>query len=1029
MNTSRTQLLWISFALLAALASPSQAYNAQVAVATPVTGIALDGDLSDWPATLTAYPLHFPEYGEAPRDQADFQGWFRLGYNEAENDLYLAVEVQDESVMATAPEGAGWNTQDGCEIFLSLGQLPAPRVTQYTCYGNTLRLYGRSGQLDGAQVAVQRTAGSHRYEWRVNLERVGLGPVQLGPGTTLWLDVAANDKDEDLSFSWMAWGQGVSKLQYPDRLGLVVLVAGDASPGEVVTQVQLAVAERAAQTGGMIEQTTGYQMFFTGVLLAVTLLHLLLFLFDRQWRLNLYYALYTGFIAAAIFLAFQLEFAPGVIVSYVELLRDVALGLVGVLGLLFLYSLFFPRFPKRFWVLLLLLSGPAYFVYLGLTGQIDLPALPLPRPLPRWFIGGPQTLEQLVFNGLSLWVGLVWLLVYVEYVRVLLRAVRQKQPGAWVIAVGFLAFALNLSPLFSRDQIDLSLLAWVLLPLISMSVYLAHRVARTNRELQVQLRQVRELSAKALEQNQALLQANQQILEANRQIQEQNRELEEANRQIQEANRLKSQFLANMSHELRTPMNAIVGFSKIVYRKAQGLLPTRQLENLERISQSAEILMNLINDILDLSKIEAGKLEIQPERFSLKELVEGCLSTVTPMVKAGVELRTELSPELPAVYTDLPRLRQILINLLNNAAKFTEKGSITIAAGPAEAGHFALSVADTGIGIPAQARDYIFEEFRQVDGSTTRKYGGTGLGLSISQKLARMLGGTIGVESEEGKGSVFTLVLPLQSGPEPAPVPALAASAPPIAAPRRLIVAIDDDPDVLSLLSQELEEEGYQVVGATRAVEGIAQAKALNPFAITLDIMLPGMDGWEAISRLKGDPATRDIPLIVLSIIDNQELGFRLGADDYLVKPIDKQALFEALRRFEGRGRRLLVADDDPAVAELMRQLLGEEGWQVAAAADGQQTLEQVARQRPDLLLLDLMMPVVDGFEVLRRLRQQSETADLPVVVITAKDLSAQEREELRLCTVRVIEKEGMARGHLLRELRASLAGLKKSAV
>ena len=759
MKSSRTHFLWIPLALLTALAVPAQGYNAQVAVATPVAGITVDGDLTDWPPALTAYPLRFPEYGEGPRDESDFQGWFCLGYNQAENALYLAVEVEDESVVVgSQQDNLGWNTQDGCEVFLSLGQPPIPGVIQYTCYGNTLGVYGRGG-LEDTRVAVQRTASGHRYEWRLDLERLGQGQVRLEPRAILWLDVATNDKDEDGSFSWMAWGQGVSKLQYPERLGLAVLVAGGALPGEVAKLVQVAVAQRAAQTGGMIEQATGYQMVFTGVLLAVTLLHLLLFLFDRQWRPNLYYALYTGFIAAAIFLAFQLEFAPGVVSAYVVLLRDVALGLVGVLGLLFLYSLFYPRFPKRFWILLGLLAGPAYFVYLGLNGQANVPALTLPTngPLPGWLFGRAQTLQQLVFSAVGLWVGLVWLLVYVEYIRVLLRAVRQKQPGAWIIAVGFLAFALNLSPLFSQGQLDLSVPAWVLLPLISMSVYLAHRVARTNRELQVQLHQVRELSAKALEQNQALTQANLQI-------QEQNRELEEANRQIQEANRLKSQFLANMSHELRTPMNAIVGFSKIVYRKAKGLLPPRQLENLERISQSTEILMNLINDILDLSKIEAGKLEMQPERFSVKTLVEGCVSTVSPMVKPGVELRTEVSEDLPPVYTDLPRLRQILINLLSNAAKFTAEGSIAIAARPADSGHFALSVADTGIGIPTQALNYIFEEFRQVDGSTTRRYGGTGLGLSISKKLVQMLGGTIQVESEVGKGSVFTLTLPLQCG-------------------------------------------------------------------------------------------------------------------------------------------------------------------------------------------------------------------------------------------------------------------------
>ena len=516
-------------------------------------------------------------------------------------------------------------------------------------------------------------------------------------------------------------------------------------------------------------------------------------------------------------------------------------------------------------------------------------------------------------------------------------------------------------------------------------------------------------------------------------LEEQNRALELANEETQQANRLKSEFLANMSHELRTPMNAIVGFSKIVYRKAKDVLDRRQVANLEKVLNSSEILLSLINDILDLSKIEAGRLEMQPESFNIRELIESCIGTVAPLTKKGVAIETDLTDGLDVVHTDPSRVRQILINLLSNAAKFTEEGSITVGLKPATTdGHdcIELSVTDTGIGIPPTSLQYIFDEFRQVDGTTTRKYGGTGLGLSISRKLASMLGGDIRVESEEGKGSTFTIVLATGYAAADEPMTEVPGVESPIDAPpgeggpsRRIILSIDDDPNVISLLTQELEEEGYQVVGATRAVEGIAKARSITPQAITLDIMMPGMDGWEAISRLKADPATRDIPLIVLSIIDNKELGYRLGADEYLVKPVDKDALLGVLGRLTGQGREALVVDDDPGVVDLVCQLLEEEGWTVRSAANGQEALNSLRRQNPDIVLLDLMMPVMDGFETLRRIRQSpsQQIRDLPVVIITAKDLTAQEQDDLLLSTSRIIEKDGLNRERLLRELRASL--------
>jgi len=520
-------------------------------------------------------------------------------------------------------------------------------------------------------------------------------------------------------------------------------------------------------------------------------------------------------------------------------------------------------------------------------------------------------------------------------------------------------------------------------------------------------------------------------------LEEQNRALELANDEIQQANRLKSEFLANMSHELRTPMNAIVGFSKLVYRKARGVLDDRQVGNLEKVLQSSEILLALINDILDLSKIEAGRLEIQPEDFDIRELIEGCISTVSPMVKGGVTVQASLSDQVGMVYSDPSRIRQIIINLLSNATKFTESGTITVGLKPVGEELLELSVADTGIGIPQEALQAIFEEFRQVDGTTTRKYGGTGLGLSISQRLAGMLGGGIRVESEEGCGTTFTVSITARYGQateardrrsDTTGEQAVAADGAP-ADGRRIVLSIDDDPNVISLLTQELEEEGYQVVGATRALEGIEKARSVGPHAITLDIMMPGMDGWEAISRLKADPATRDIPLIVVSIIDNKELGYRLGADEYLVKPVEKDALLRSLKRFDRGGGEALVIDDDPAVVELVTQLLEEDGWTVRGAGDGQQGLNKLRRRTPDVVLLDLMMPVMDGFETLARIRasRNERIRDLPVIVVTAKDLSARERRDLLQSTSRIVEKDGLNREHLLRELRASLKDMNET--
>jgi len=503
------------------------------------------------------------------------------------------------------------------------------------------------------------------------------------------------------------------------------------------------------------------------------------------------------------------------------------------------------------------------------------------------------------------------------------------------------------------------------------------------------------------------------------------RELEEANRKLETASHHKSAFLANMSHELRTPMNAIIGFARLVLRRAKDVLPKREHENLEKILISAEHLLSLINNILDLAKIEAGHLEVSSSSFALEPLLDLCLHTVEPLVKnARLQLAKEIETDLPPLSTDQGKVQQILVNLLSNAVKFTPEGSVTVTArrrGEA----ITLSVADTGIGIPAPALDLIFEEFHQVDSSSTRQYSGMGLGLSISRHLARLLGGDITVQSTVGVGSTFTVTLPLHYHAAPLTTRVAVAPSPvePMFQPPsdRVLLAIDDDPDVLYLLGENLAEVGYRVVGATSGEEGIQKARALRPFAITLDILMPHKDGWQILHALKADVTTRDIPIIVLSIVDNKDLGYRLGAFDYLLKPFDREAILAALARIPPRRGRLLVIDDDPQVADLVRQLLAGEPYEVVTAADGHAALEVMARQRPDVVLLDLLMARTDAFAVIEHLRQDARYRQIPIIALTATTLTSPERTALEQSVRTVIQKQGLERDALLQELRGLL--------
>jgi signal transduction histidine kinase len=367
--------------------------------------------------------------------------------------------------------------------------------------------------------------------------------------------------------------------------------------------------------------------------------------------------------------------------------------------------------------------------------------------------------------------------------------------------------------------------------------------------------------------------------------------------ELESLNRMKSEFLANMSHELRTPLNAIVGYTSLLLDGTYGVLPAEQAQPLERVLAGSEVLLTLINSVLDVSKLNAGMMPVFLEDIDVAALADEAVETMRALaVRKGLHLSAAKSPPL-RVHGDRTKIKQILINLLGNAIKFTDKGSVTLSAAlDAKQGRVVLSVADTGRGIPEESLATIFEEFRQLDGSAQREQGGTGLGLAIAKKLAALLGGTLDVSSRLGEGSVFAVALPT-SGATPAPM--LSRPSTVVAEPgdeRPVVIGIDDDPEVLRLLSDSLVHSGYRFVGAQSGADGIALARRLKPFAVTLDVMMPHCDGWSVLQSFQMDATLKSIPVIILSIVENKGLGFSLGATDYIVKPFQKQDLVEKLR-------------------------------------------------------------------------------------------------------------------------------------
>jgi len=515
-------------------------------------------------------------------------------------------------------------------------------------------------------------------------------------------------------------------------------------------------------------------------------------------------------------------------------------------------------------------------------------------------------------------------------------------------------------------------------------------------------------------------------------VKERTAELMEMTREAQAANRTKSVFLANMSHELRTPLNTIIGYSEMLQEDVEDRGHEGFIPDLGKIQTAGRHLLSLINDVLDLSKIEAGREELHLETIDVSAVVRDAVSTIRPAVERNENtLSSRIADDVGTMYVDVTKLRQCLFNLLSNASKFTQKGTINVEVWRTTldgADAVAFDVRDTGIGMTPEQTGRVFEAFMQADSSTTLRYGGTGLGLPITRRLCQLMGGNVSVESEYGKGTTFTIVVPARVTPAsqrttPGLIPDKAVAPP--QRRRNAVLVIDDDDAARDMISRSLGKEGYEVIAAATGEEGLRLARELRPLVITLDVIMPHMDGWAVLSALKADPDVAGIPVVIVSIRDDRNLGFALGAADYLTKPLDRDRLLAVMdnAKRDSRSGPILVADDDPATRELVRRVLEKEGWSVLEAENGRVALDRVAEQNPVLVMLDLMMPEMDGFEFVAELRRHREWRLIPVVVLTAKDLTDEDRLRLNGYVENVFSKGAYALEELLAEVR-DLVGL-----
>ncbi|MCP9231770.1 response regulator [Mesorhizobium sp. LMG 17147] len=503
-------------------------------------------------------------------------------------------------------------------------------------------------------------------------------------------------------------------------------------------------------------------------------------------------------------------------------------------------------------------------------------------------------------------------------------------------------------------------------------------------------------------------------------------ELERAKSHAEAANEAKSSFLASMSHELRTPLNAIIGYSEMLIEEASDEQMNEFVPDVEKIAGAGRHLLALINDILDLSKIEANKMENFLETFDVADLLRDVQATVAPlMAKNRNSFVLDLAGDLGKMHSDQTKLRHNLFNLLSNAAKFTEVGRVMLAVRRnrrSDGDWLIFTVSDTGIGMTPEQQERLFDAFMQADASTTRNYGGTGLGLSITRSFCRMIGGVVTVRSEFGKGSTFTMEIPAECNEESSEQ----RSAEPLSSrpSDKAVLIIDDEPAARTLIARALAEAGLASIEAASGEEGIAAARAHRPVAIVLDIIMPHQDGWSVLRSLKSDKELCEIPVILATILADRELGLSLGAVEYLTKPIDTRKLVRTIEASGNGNRDVLVIDDDQASRDFLRRILVKKDWRVHEASDGLRGLKLMKRLLPRLVLLDLLMPEMDGFETLIEMQQVPELQKIPVVVVTSKDLSADELKWLRDRAVAVVTKGANSRSQLVEALERQIVPL-----
>ena len=522
-------------------------------------------------------------------------------------------------------------------------------------------------------------------------------------------------------------------------------------------------------------------------------------------------------------------------------------------------------------------------------------------------------------------------------------------------------------------------------------------------------------------------------------LQMQQDQLKEVNERLRQATRHKSEFLARMSHELRTPLNAIIGYSEMLMEEHENPAEKSLTDDLKKIHSSGNHLLSLINDILDLSKVEAGKMERYIESVDVASLVNDVKATVRPLVeKSGNTFSVVCPANIPPIRTDITKLRQILFNLLSNAGKFTNRGAVSLTVSEVnKAGKRWLSfvVKDSGIGISPQQMEHLFREFSQADVSTSRRYGGTGLGLAICKRYCEMMGGYIDAESKLGQGTKLTVWLPseisegsssraqndaadlqTEEGDEPKA--------------KRTVLIIDDDASTREIISRFLSKDGFRTVSASNGESGLKLAKQVHPTAITLDVMMPGVDGWTVLAELKADPDLADIPVIVVTILDEKDMGYSLGAADYMTKPIDRERLLAIVRKHccDSPHGRVLVVEDDDSSRTMISRMIAKDGWTVVEAENGRVALDILAEQEPpEIILLDLIMPVMDGLQFIDEVRKHAQWRMIPIVVLTAKDLTQEECVRLNEDVQQILEKSTLSRDALLREMTNSIGRVREA--